>query len=365
MKILFLGDFLYDYNDIQPDIACICEYIAQNGLHTVINLETTLGEKGKPIKKGGPNIRSTDITFSLLRKMNTIAVTMANNHTMDYGEEALLDTCKRLEDNGIGNVGAGLNLEEAKKPFVINTDNRKLVVLNCGWDVEETVYATYNKPGCNPLDREKILSEITTIKESDPDSFIILIPHWGFEFNTYPMPCDIGFAHSCINHGCNLIIGHHPHVIQAKEIYNNSHIFYSLGNFYSGSHRSHFPTNFVNERYTNFCDYAIGVVLDTDSLKCREQYLKYDRETDTTVLLKEAIDLLPDITGIDYTSKDYITLVGKHKNNTNPILTLDERNNQKLIKKLRFKHKNAIRLRFLKSSSLGSKVYSILKQLAG
>lgn len=365
MRILFLGDFLYDYDTINPDFHEICKNIQECNLNTVLNLETALGEKGTPIKKGGPNIRSTDTVFQALKELNVVAVTMANNHSMDYGETALIDALNMLHSKNIQTVGAGRSITDAQNPLYLAGDDESIVILNYGWDVEETVYASKEKAGCNPLDRNRVVREIQSIRSSNSEAIIILIFHWGFEFNTYPMPYDIQFAHECVEKGCNLIIGHHPHVIQAKEIYNGVPIYYSLGNFYSGTHRDHFPTNFRNECVGNVCDYGLGVIYDTRKNECNEMFFEYDRNLDKTTITMKGTDLLRDISGINWKNDEYISLVKKHANSNNPILGLNEKENRKKLRKLSIRRRSAIMLRFLKKNKLGKGVYAFLKKIAG
>ena len=76
---------------------------------------------------------------------------------------------------------------------------------------------------------------INAIKKEYPNVKIATIFHWGFEYNTVPMPLDIKFSHSCIEAGADLIIGHHPHVMQPMEKWRGKEIYYSLGNFYFSS----------------------------------------------------------------------------------------------------------------------------------
>lgn len=365
MKILFLGDFLYDFDRLNTDFLEICEYIIRKGLRPIINLETALGSEGSPVKKGGPNIRSTETIFDALKSINVLAVTMANNHTMDFGGKALEDAISRLDEKKIARVGAGRNIDEAGKPLFLKTSEKDIIIINAGWYVEETVYATDKSQGCNALNRDKLVNQVDMLRKEHPESMIILIPHWGFEFNTYPMPLDIAFAHECIDHGCNLIIGHHPHVIQAKEVYKGVSVYYSLGNFYSGSHRDHFPVNYQHEPYSNMSDYGLGVIYDTKTDSCEELFFFYDRDLDRTEIISENPGVMKDITGVEWNSAEYRTLAKMHANNSNPILGIDQKENRISIAKLLIKHRIAINLRFLKKSSAGRRIYSILKKIAG
>lgn len=159
---------------------------------------------------------------------------------MDYGEQALKDTIEILDENNILHTGAGETLAEAVKPLILQLDNQKVIVQNFGWDIEETVYATETTSGGAPRIEKLILEHTVKIRDLYKDATIVNVYHWGFEYNLYPMPLDIELAHSSINSGCDLIIGHHPHNIQPYENYKGKDIYYSLGNFYFASRRSNF-----------------------------------------------------------------------------------------------------------------------------
>ena len=107
MKLLFLGDFYFDYEYIPDEINVLSEYILSKGYSTVLNLEGALGNKGSAISKRGPNLRHSLKTIDVLKLLNTKCVCLANNHAMDYGGEALEDGLSLLRDASISYVGAG------------------------------------------------------------------------------------------------------------------------------------------------------------------------------------------------------------------------------------------------------------------
>lgn len=363
MKILFLGDLYYDYDFMTEDIKNIIEYIKFKNYKVVLNLESTIENIGKPIKKRGPNLKSSDCLIDILKEMNCIAVCMANNHTMDFGEESLKATIIKLNENGIACVGAGINLNEACKPILISDAKRDIFIQNFGWDIEETIYAKKTTAGCAPLYRNIIINSTEKIKKNFPNSIIINVFHWGFEYNTLPMPLDIGFAHSCIEKGCNLIIGHHPHVIQPIEEYNGGRIFYSLGNFYFGSRRNGFNLSYKNEKYVNYGDYGLGVIFDTDSLHTKLLMIVYDREKEKTYFEEKMRDgLVQDLDLYDWKGKNYIRQVKTHSYKHNPILDLDNGKNYLRLKTLMFEYWLANKFQFIKKSKLGYRLYEYIKK---
>ncbi|MBR3628302.1 MAG: CapA family protein, partial [Elusimicrobia bacterium] len=110
MKLLFLGDFFFDYDIIPNDFLLLCDFIKRNNYYVILNLETTFGNKGNPINKRGVHLRGSYNLIEVLKQLNVIAVCLANNHCMDFGYEALEELIINLKKENILFVGAGKNL---------------------------------------------------------------------------------------------------------------------------------------------------------------------------------------------------------------------------------------------------------------
>lgn len=259
MKILFLGDFLYDYSYIREDIYELSKYIKTNKLITILNLEGPL-KSGKKLKKP-INLFSDNKMIEVLKLLNVKAVNLANNHIMDFCEEGLNNTIKTLDKAGIGYFGAGINLKEASRPYTINMNNKKISLYGFGWNMEESVNAKKNKAGTAPLD----FKFINRIIYEDQGDYIIPIFHFGYEYEKLPQPYHLTECRKLItNRKIKAIIGHHPHVVQAYE--KNNNIFYSLGNFYFGTMRQKYNKEY---KYYDDANTGIGVILDTSNWKTK------------------------------------------------------------------------------------------------
>ena len=319
MKILWLGDFFYDYDYISDDIKEIGKWIKDNDYITVLNLEGTIDCKNlKKIKKRGPNLSSNLVAIDVLKELNVVGVTLANNHIMDFGEKGLKHTIKLLDKNHILHTGAGINLEEALKPMILNLQGKKIAIYSFGWDIEETVYANNSDAGCAPRKKELFCKILDNNKQKYNRN--IICPHWGFEYNRLPMPYDIEFAHSLIDSGCDLIIGNHPHCVQPYEVYKNKKIYYALGNFYFGSRRSRFNRKF-KEEIINQSDYGVIVEYNCLSEKTVNFIINYSHEDDKSKLFVYNEKILKEITHISYNNYKYCKNAKKSKKNINPILT--------------------------------------------
>jgi poly-gamma-glutamate synthesis protein (capsule biosynthesis protein) len=168
--------------------------------------------------------------LSLLNKVKIILVNCANNHTADFGEEGILETIHLLDSARIKHVGIGRNLTEARAPVVFNIHGIQLGLLGYGGNGEH--YAGRSTAGTMPLLQTLILRDIKKLKRRV--DFVIVNFHWGEELDEEPSASQINLAHSAVESGADLIIGHHSHVLQGIEYYNGKVIAYSLGNFLFG-----------------------------------------------------------------------------------------------------------------------------------
>ena len=180
------------------------------------------------ILKAGPHLRSSAETMlPYLKQLKVDMVTLANNHIMDYGARGLSDTCLTLQENQIGYVGAGDNLQDAAKPFTIEKDGMKIAILN--FSENEWSIAEEDKPGANPLDIIDNVKQISAAKARHDR--VICIIHGGHEYCHLPSPRMVKQYRFYVDNGADAIIGHHTHCIGGYEIYKDVPIIYSLGNF--------------------------------------------------------------------------------------------------------------------------------------
>ena len=338
-KIVFLGDLFYDYDYIAEDMQKIASWIKENNYVTIVNLEGVICNShstGVPIKKRGPNLHGTKTTIDVLKALNVKGVCLANNHMMDFGKEGLEYTIECLDSAGIKHTGAGKNIKEALKPMEIEVNNQKVRIFNYGWDVEETVYAKENLSGCAPR-INKLVIETINDNSQDVDKKVVCM-HWGFEYNRLPMPYDIDLAHTMIYQNIDLIIGHHPHNIQPKEDFENSRIYYSLGNFYFGSRRSRYKRIF-KENIKNQSDYGLIVIWDIENGTFEEKYIVYDHEKKESSLSDYEEYILENISNVDYNGRNYYKSAKKRKLKINPILGTDELKNKQKIQVLYNRYK--------------------------
>lgn len=152
---------------------------------------------------------------------------------MDFGEKGLKDTLQVFKEENLDYVGAGLDLTDAKN--IVYQDLNGVRVASLGFTdayVDEFI-ATKEQAGVlnmNPDIFFKLIRKAKRATEGNAD-LVIVNAHWGDEYDAEANPRQKALAKAMVDAGADIIIGHHPHVLQSFEIYKNSIIFYSLGNF--------------------------------------------------------------------------------------------------------------------------------------
>ncbi|MBP7997663.1 MAG: CapA family protein [Chloroflexi bacterium] len=204
--------------------------------YTIGNLETSLGDIGEPAPKAYP-FQSPLGSAEALALGGFDLVSLANNHAMDYGPEALLQGLDLLAQAGVAVVGAGVNDAAAHTPYITEVNGLKLAFLgyvhvpreaSSGFDVE-TWNATTAAPGLAWGYPERIRADVAAaVPLAD---HVIVILHSGFEYIEEPSEPQIAAAHAAIEAGATLVIGHHAHILQGIEYYQNGVIVYGLANF--------------------------------------------------------------------------------------------------------------------------------------
>lgn len=231
----------------------------------IANLETPLSTRGNPVPKFR-NLRSDPEVIQDVKALGVHAVTLANNHMMDYGPDALADTLATCDAAGLARCGAGLDLEEALRPLTFDVRGRRVGLLNLATTVPMGFDAGPGKPGLAPLrvdfaleidanfmvenpgampvvrtwvrreEQEALCQRIGRLK-ADVDFAIVSI-HWGVpDFWLSPAQGVLAqyqqpLAHAMIEAGADVIYGHHSHTLHPIEVYRGKPIFYSPGNFF-------------------------------------------------------------------------------------------------------------------------------------
>jgi hypothetical protein len=194
----------------------------------VCNLESPVTRSARP-EWGKINLKAGGIFFMETFGRDPVAVCLANNHIMDYGEEGLRDTLEVLGNEGIRSFGAGSLADHCHNPLLLDLDGQRIALLGYVCPTTHAIFAAGENHGVAPIDLEVIAGDISTAKENGAECIIVQL-HWGEEDVGLPRPADVARAHGIIDRGADLIIGHHAHCIQPFEVFKGKHIFYGLGN---------------------------------------------------------------------------------------------------------------------------------------
>lgn len=197
------------------------------------NLETPVSKRGKPMEDKQFTFRGRPEILKILKDNNFSAVSIANNHVLDFGPDAFLDTLDNLREYELLYAGGGRNKDEADKGVIIEKNGIKVgflaytkVVPVVDW------YAKKNRPGIVGAYKVHEKEFVNAIREAKNNCDVLVVSvHWGKEASTEIKDEEKYIGHSMIDAGADIIMGHHPHVVQGMEMYKGKPIFYSLGNF--------------------------------------------------------------------------------------------------------------------------------------
>ncbi len=192
---------------------------------------TEAPESAQPERAGQPLIRAHPSSARVLANAGIDVASVANNHAFDFGARGALDTHRALREAGVIPLGGG-RAEDAREPLIREVRGLRVGALAFAQQVNHS-------PGRGArvawLDARSV-DEVRALKARV--DVVLVSVHWGHEFVETPTPGQVAMAHRLVDAGADAIIGHHPHVLQSVERYNDRPIIYSLGNFVFG----HQPT---------------------------------------------------------------------------------------------------------------------------
>jgi poly-gamma-glutamate capsule biosynthesis protein CapA/YwtB (metallophosphatase superfamily) len=253
VTLLGVGDVIIDREQPETIFQHVAEVLRSADI-TFANCEGALSDKGYPNPKHAAHSDPRNLAALLYAGIDVVS--LANNHSQDWGPDALLDTMARLQGAGVRYVGVGKNLAEAHQPAILERKGTKVGFLAYGCVGPDGYEAENDKPGYAPVRSWTIYERVDSQPGTPPR--IVTIPykddlaamvediqmlkvqvdvvvvsyHWGLHFvpRLIPMYClDIG--HAAIDAGADLILGGHTHILKGIEVYKGKVIFYSTSNF--------------------------------------------------------------------------------------------------------------------------------------
>ncbi|MBC2694874.1 MAG: CapA family protein [Desulfobacteraceae bacterium] len=191
------------------------------------NLEVVFPGNSARLAKRNADIWAHDNATESLSNAQFDIMSIANNHIMDFGIDGLENTLKLLNQNNIKYTGAGKNIDYALKPVVI--DHERISIGFVAFADNEGQRAGRFSSGTAEATSKLVVDSVTSLKKNV--DIIVVSLHMGIEFTPYPSPFQVKLSRKIADAGADVIIGHHPHVLQGIEVYKGSLICYSLGNF--------------------------------------------------------------------------------------------------------------------------------------
>lgn len=236
LTLIFAGDIMLDDGPGRliaaggDPLAAFADILASAD-YRIGNLETSVADNA--IGTANPNkiytFRATPATLNILDGRFD-AVSLANNHSGDYGPAAFLETMRLLDAHGIRYFGGGNTLSAAHAPLWIEKKGLKIAVLGYNEFKPRRFEAGPNWPGIAWSEDSQVLADIHAARAAGAD-LVIPFMHWGWEREAQASDRQRQLAHRMIDAGAAIVVGGHPHVTQGSEIYRGTPIIYSLGNF--------------------------------------------------------------------------------------------------------------------------------------
>jgi poly-gamma-glutamate capsule biosynthesis protein CapA/YwtB (metallophosphatase superfamily) len=254
---------IYAVGDIgpsRPDPDTLFDYVRptlQRADVAFMQLELPISERGARLPQVRHTDRSPKSAAPALRRAGFTVASMAGNHCMDWGADAMFDTIHALRENGLSVVGVGANIAEARRPVISEVKGRRVAFLAYSSILPMGFWAEENRPGCAPMRAWTIYEQVEHDQPGTPSrvhtfpnrddlkaltddirelrkevDFIAVSLHWGIHFIPGVIADyqrDVGRA--AIDAGADVILGHHAHILKGVDVYQGKPIFYSLCNF--------------------------------------------------------------------------------------------------------------------------------------
>ena len=240
LRLTFLGDVMLAFHPARvvdergPRFVWRCLKPFLDSSLVVINLEAPFTRADSPMMPDKTFLFRVDPRYVRVLVAGGVRVAAtANNHIMDYGVAGLQETHRVLAQAGIAFVGTGRNARAARRAVILDTLGERVAFLAYSLTFPKAYWAGRNRPGTAFGHARWIREDVRKARKEA--SFVVVMFHWGRERWPAPRPYQIALAHAAVEAGADLVIGHHPHVIQPVEVYRGRAIFYSLGNGLFGS----------------------------------------------------------------------------------------------------------------------------------
>jgi len=234
VSVAFVGDVMLDglpgnmIRGGKDPFDAIADILSDSDIR-IANLECVIATTGRRIDKPF-NFRAHPRTIELLKR-HFDAVSLANNHTGDFGVEAFEQMLYLLDQQGLAYFGGGYNLHHAHTPLLIDRNGIRIAFLGYNEFLPRSFEADFDRPGHAWSEDEQVILDIRNARSIHGADLVIPYMHWGFENEPVANSRQRQLARLMIDAGADAVVGSHPHVVQDVEHYKGKPVIYSLGNF--------------------------------------------------------------------------------------------------------------------------------------
>ncbi len=223
---------IIENDGVEKPFASVIDQLEKADL-TIGNLECPISERGEPEEKAYA-FRAPLSSAMSLKLAGFDLLNLANNHVLDFGQEAFFDTLESLEEQGIAFCGAGQDENSTRNPIILERNGLRIAFLGYLnipiWKYDYIQWrAVEDEPGIAWGFRYDIKTDVEKVAQKS--DIVVVMMHFGNEYEEIVSEQQIDLAHIAIDSGAHLVVGSHPHVLQAIEEYKHGLIVYSIGNF--------------------------------------------------------------------------------------------------------------------------------------
>jgi len=195
----------------------------------IANLECVVATGGEAADKVY-TFRAHPRVLPVLRR-HLDGVTLANNHSGDYGRAAFAEMLGHLQAAGLAQTGGGMNLAQAHTPWMVERAGVRVALLSYNEFMPRSFEADHDAPGIAWSEDERVVADIRRARQVHGAHLVVTFMHWGWENEPVANPRQRRLARLMIDAGADAVIGGHPHVTQDIELYRGKPVIYSVGNF--------------------------------------------------------------------------------------------------------------------------------------
>ncbi len=303
----------------------------------ILQWETVITQADTPILKQGPNLRCSADCLNFSKNLGIDVHLLANNHTGDFGPDAVMETIRHCDSANIRTVGAGKNLKDALKPLIFDSPAGKIGIINVCEN--EFGIATEDEAGAAPLD---VCDNMELIRKTRKEvDILIMAVHGGHEFNPFPSPRMVKSYRAFAVAGADIVFNCHTHCISGTEVYENVPVVYSPGNFFFPGDQYSMPSWYFGYLCKFYCDTKgcfgyeiIPYTFDNSRMRLmnEDELQKFEKHYDficDTIQNKEKTKKIFDAWSCYFMGNSYLSIINNIKEEKFP----PDWNNEDIIKR--------------------------------